>query len=70
MEKILEVSESGDIPFAGTGQRGLYEEAIAKYGFALARLAGAYEADLERRRDLLQEIHVALWRSFANFAGR
>ena len=29
-----------------------------------------YETDGERRRDLLQEIHVALWRSFLRFDGR
>jgi RNA polymerase sigma-70 factor (ECF subfamily) len=29
-----------------------------------------YEADAEVRRDLLQDIHIALWRSFASFDGR
>ena len=48
----------------------LYEEAIRAYGAALDRLARAYEADAESRRDLLQEIHIALWRSFANFDAR
>jgi RNA polymerase sigma-70 factor, ECF subfamily len=48
----------------------LYEEAAAAYGPALERLARAYEADPDRRRDLLQEIHLALWRSFAVFDGR
>jgi RNA polymerase sigma-70 factor (ECF subfamily) len=48
----------------------LYEEATEKYGAALARLARAYEADSERRRDLLQDIHFALWRSFERFAHR
>jgi len=48
----------------------LYEEASAAYGPALERLARAYEADPDRRRDLLQEIHLALWRSFASFDGR
>jgi RNA polymerase sigma-70 factor (ECF subfamily) len=32
-------------------------------------LARAYEADPDRRRDLLQEIHLALWRSFAGWNG-
>jgi len=36
----------------------------------LERLAWAYEADPDRRRDLLQEIHLALWRSFENFDAR
>ncbi len=34
------------------------------------RLAHAYEADPDRRRDLLQEIHLGLWRSFEKFSGR
>ena len=42
-----------------------YQEAAAEYGAALERLARAYEADPDRRRDLLQDIHLALWRSFA-----
>jgi RNA polymerase sigma-70 factor, ECF subfamily len=47
-----------------------YEEAIAAYGGALERLTRAYEPDPELRRDLLQEIHIALWRSLAAFDGR
>lgn len=48
----------------------LYEEATTTYGAALDRLARAYEADPDTRRDLLQEIHLALWRSFEHFAQR
>jgi RNA polymerase sigma-70 factor (ECF subfamily) len=48
----------------------LYEQAAASCGAALDRLARAYEADSDKRRDLLQEIHVALWRSLENFEGR
>jgi RNA polymerase sigma-70 factor (ECF subfamily) len=48
----------------------LYTEVAAEYGGALERLARAYERDPDRRRDLLQEIHVALWRSLARFDGR
>ena len=48
----------------------LYEQAANTYGAALERLARAYEADPDLRRDLLQDIHVALWRSFAGFNGR
>jgi RNA polymerase sigma-70 factor (ECF subfamily) len=47
-----------------------YREAIDRFGQALERLATAYEADPEKRRDLVQEIHFALWRSFAGFDGR
>jgi RNA polymerase sigma-70 factor, ECF subfamily len=48
----------------------MYAQAAATYGAALDRLARAYEPDAERRRDLLQEIYLALWRSFAAFDGR
>ncbi len=44
-----------------------YEQATAEFGPALARLARGYEADAEKRRDLMQEIHMALWRSFRTF---
>jgi RNA polymerase sigma-70 factor (ECF subfamily) len=52
------------------GQEQRYAEAAAAFGPALARLARAYERDPDRRRDLLQEIHIALWRSLARFDGR
>jgi RNA polymerase sigma-70 factor, ECF subfamily len=48
----------------------LYQEAADGYGAALDRLANAYEANPEERRDLLQDIHVGLWRSFGAFDGR
>jgi RNA polymerase sigma-70 factor (ECF subfamily) len=51
-------------------QDDLYQEAVAVYGPALNRLAKAYEADPEKRRDLFQEIHLALWQSFKNFERR
>jgi RNA polymerase sigma-70 factor (ECF subfamily) len=48
----------------------LYRDAAEKYGSALERLARAYEADQEKRRDLIQEIHFQLWRSFQRFDAR
>jgi RNA polymerase sigma-70 factor (ECF subfamily) len=57
-------------PRGDSRQDQLYEEASATYGAALERLARAYESDTDRRLDLRQEIHVALWRSFAAFDGR
>lgn len=45
-----------------------YREASAGYGDALERLARSYEADADKRRDLLQDIHLAIWRSFATYA--
>jgi RNA polymerase sigma-70 factor (ECF subfamily) len=48
----------------------LYNQALDGCGNALDRLARAYEPDPDKRRDLLQEIHVALWLSFEKFEGR
>ena len=48
-------------------QNELYQQTATTYGAALERLAKAYEADPEKRRDLLQEIHVAIWQSFTGF---
>ena len=45
----------------------LYERATAQFGPALERLARSYEADSDKRRDLLQESHLAMWRSFEGF---
>jgi RNA polymerase sigma-70 factor (ECF subfamily) len=70
------VADERRAPWAGEGvasrpdRDALYAEAVAAYGAALERLARGYEADADRRRDLLQEIHVALWRSLAGFDGR
>ena len=57
-------------PAPESSRDGLYREAAETYGAALDRLARAYEADAEIRRDLVQEIHIALWRSFAGFDAR
>ena len=48
----------------------LYEEAVTTHGAALNRLARGYEADADRRRDLLQLIHIAIWQSLSSFNGR
>ena len=42
-----------------------YLAAARMYGAIIERLARGYEADPELRRDLVQEIHAALWRSFS-----
>jgi RNA polymerase sigma-70 factor (ECF subfamily) len=57
-------------PVARNAQDGLYAQATTEFGSALARLATATEHDPVSQRDLLQEIHVALWRSFAVFQGQ
>jgi RNA polymerase sigma-70 factor, ECF subfamily len=51
-------------------QRDLYEQASSELGPALERLARSYELDDHEREDLLQEIHLALWRSLEGFDGR
>lgn len=64
------MSTVGAILEARSARDELYQEAASTHGAALERLARAYEADADLRRDLLQEIHVALWRSFQGFDGR
>jgi RNA polymerase sigma-70 factor, ECF subfamily len=51
-------------------QDDLYRDAADQYGPALERLANAYEADPEKRRDLGQDIHFQLWRSFQRYDAR
>ena len=51
-------------------QDDLYRDAVDKYGSSLERLASAYEADPEKRRDLSQDIHFQLWRSFQSYQAR
>lgn len=58
------------IPSDETSQDSLYAEAACVYAHALDRLARAYERNDEARRDLLQDIHLQLWRSFGQFDGR
>jgi RNA polymerase sigma-70 factor (ECF subfamily) len=58
------------VPPAASLRDARYREARDAYGPALARLARGYEREADARRDLLQDIHVALWQSFATFDGR
>ncbi len=58
------------IPTEASKQDALYQEIELNYSAALERLARAYEADRETCRDLLQEIHIALWHSLAGFDRR
>lgn len=51
-------------------QDDLYKDAAETYGSSLERLASAYEADPEKRRDLRQDIHFQLWRSFQRYDAR
>ena len=47
-----------------------YREAARSFGGAISRLARGYEADPALADDLAQDIHAALWRSFAYFEGQ
>ena len=58
------------IPTGQTNQDALYRDAVDQFGSALERLARAYEADPEKRRDLSQDIHFQLWRSFQRYDAR
>ena len=58
------------ISTGAAGQDDLYGDAADKYGSSLERLASAYEADPEKRRDLSQDIHFQLWRSFQRYDAR
>lgn len=53
-----------------TSQDAQYDSAAAQFGDAIGRLAYAYERDPDKRKDLIQDIHFALWRSFKLFDGR
>jgi RNA polymerase sigma-70 factor (ECF subfamily) len=58
------------IPTTVSRQDELYQQAAGNCGRALERLARGYEADPDRRRDLVQDIHFALWQSFSGFDAR
>ena len=51
-------------------QSELYTRAVGEWGRMVDRLAAGYEADPDKRRDLRQDIHLQLWRSFEAFDGR
>ena len=53
-----------------SAQENLYREATQTYGATLQRLARAYESDPDKRRDLLQDIHLALWLSLEKYEAR
>jgi RNA polymerase sigma-70 factor (ECF subfamily) len=61
---------SSPLPIAEPTRDARFDDALATHGPALERLARAWEADPDLRLDLLQEIHIALWRSLEAFDGR
>ena len=56
--------------YGAAGHDERYAAAAAAFGGAIERLARAYEAEPDARADLIQDIHLALWRSLARFDGR
>lgn len=46
-----------------------FQSLVARHGPALARLARHYESSADARRDLEQDILVALWRAHGSFRG-
>jgi RNA polymerase sigma-70 factor (ECF subfamily) len=57
-------------PADTAAQDRLYSLVTVEFAAPLARLARAHEADAHLQQDLLQEIHIALWRSLAAFGER
>jgi RNA polymerase sigma-70 factor (ECF subfamily) len=47
-----------------------FSDALRDFGPALWRLSRGYEHDPEKRRDLHQEMLVAVWRALPSFEGR
>jgi RNA polymerase sigma factor (sigma-70 family) len=64
------MTRTGDTGVQLSEQDRQFTDAIARFGPALARMARGYEADTDLRRDLEQDVQVALWQSLANFDGR
>jgi RNA polymerase sigma-70 factor, ECF subfamily len=64
------VTTGDDAPGRVPTRDDYYQDAIDRFGQALDRLARAYEADPDRRRDLIQDIHFAIWRSFGSYDRR
>ena len=60
----------GSIPPGPANPDELYGESVEQFGPAIERLANAWEADPEKRRDLVQDIHFQLWRSFQRYDAR
>jgi RNA polymerase sigma-70 factor (ECF subfamily) len=63
-------SRSPEVPAGRHEQDRLHIVANREFGPALARLARGYEPDPNRWHDLLQTIHLEVWRSFATFDAR
>ncbi|PWJ94918.1 RNA polymerase sigma-70 factor (ECF subfamily) [Mesorhizobium loti] len=68
---MVHQDKTGDAePAAPRDADELYKLAVELLERALARLAAGYEADPVERQDLLQDIHLQVWRSLKSFDGR
>jgi len=45
----------------------LYQQAAQTFGREIVRFVTGYEHNLAKRQDLLQEVHLALWRSMTGY---
>lgn len=54
----------------GLSQDALWLEASRRHGRDVARFVAGYEREPARRQELLQEVQLALWQSFASFRGQ
>jgi len=70
MSTTLDVEQIEAMPEIDQTRLSRFEETVETYGVALERLARAYEANPDVRRDLLQEILIALWQSLDGFDDR
>ena len=66
--QYVDVNEGKDR--SGSLQDTRYLEAVKLHGASLSRLVCGYEKDAFKRQDLTQDIHLALWKSFASFDGQ
>lgn len=69
MESANPTVPSSNLATPSERQR-LFGAVANEYAAPLTRLARAYEMNPESRRDLLQDIHIALWNSLTSFDGR
>lgn len=65
-----DAAAGADASSSGLDVRARFAAIAQTYGPALERLAAGYERVPERRRDLVQEVLVAIWTSLPAFEGR
>lgn len=66
-ERITGNASGRDAPGENGAPEALFDQVIASHTGMITRIALAYEADPALRRELVQEILLAVWRSLPNF---